>query len=73
LAKKITNNIRKLRFAADEMSQQTLAEKVGVTRQTIIAIEKDRYSPSLECAFKVADVFGSPLEEIFNYQESEVI
>jgi putative transcriptional regulator len=73
LAKKITNNIRKLRFAADEMSQQTLAEKVGVTRQTIIAIEKDRYSPSLEVAFKIADVFGSPLEEIFNYQESEVI
>jgi putative transcriptional regulator len=73
LAKKITNNIRKLRFAADEMSQQTLAEKVGVTRQTIIAIEKDRYSPSLEFAFKIADVFGSPLEEIFNYQESEVI
>lgn len=55
------------------MSQQTLAEKVGVTRQTIIAIEKDRYSPSLEVAFKIADVFGSPLEEIFNYQESEVI
>jgi putative transcriptional regulator len=73
LAKKITNNIRKLRFAADEMSQQTLAEKVGVTRQTIIAIEKGRYSPSLEVAFKIADVFGSPLEEIFNYQESEVI
>jgi putative transcriptional regulator len=73
LAKKITNNIRKLRFAADEMSQQTLAEKVGVTRQTIIAIEKDRYSPSLEVAFKIADVFGSPFEEIFNYQESEVI
>lgn len=71
--KKITNNIRKLRFAADEMSQQTLAEKVGVTRQTIIAIEKDRYSPSLEVAFKIADVFGSPFEEIFNYQESEVI
>ncbi len=73
MAKKITNNIRKLRFAADEMSQQTLAEKVGVTRQTIIAIEKDRYSPSLEVAFKIADVFGSPFEEIFNYQESEVI
>ena len=73
MAKKITNNIRKLRFAADEMSQQTLAEKVGVTRQTIIAIEKDRYSPSLEVAFKIADVFGSPFEEIFTYQESEVI
>ena len=73
MAKKITNNIRKLRFAAYEMSQQTLAEKVGVTRQTIIAIEKDRYSPSLEVAFKIADVFGSPFEEIFNYQESEVI
>jgi putative transcriptional regulator len=67
LSKKITNNIKKLRFEAGEMSQQTLAEKVGVTRQTIIAIEKDRYSPSLEVAFKISNEFGIPLEAVFNY------
>jgi len=50
------------------MSQQTLAEKVGVTRQTIIAIEKDKYSPSLEVAFKISDVFRVPLENIFQYK-----
>ncbi|MDA7696288.1 MAG: helix-turn-helix transcriptional regulator [Porticoccaceae bacterium] len=50
------------------MSQQTLAEKVGVTRQTIIAIEKDKYSPSLEVAFKISDVFQKPLENIFKYK-----
>jgi putative transcriptional regulator len=50
------------------MSQQTLAEKVGVTRQTIIAIEKDKYSPSLEVAFKISDVFRKPLESIFKYK-----
>ncbi len=49
------------------MSQQTLAEKVGVTRQTIIAIEKDKYSPSLEVAFKISNVFKVPLEEVFIY------
>lgn len=67
MSKKITNNIKKLRFEAGEMSQQTLAEKVGVTRQTIIAIEKDRYSPSLEVAFKISNEFGIPLEAVFNY------
>ena len=51
------------------MSQQTLAEKVGVTRQTIIAIEKDRYSPSLEVAFKISNEFGIPLEAVFNYNQ----
>lgn len=50
------------------MSQQALADKVGVTRQTIFAIEKDKYSPSLEVAFKIANVFGAPLEEVFNYE-----
>ena len=50
------------------MSQQTLAEKVGVTRQTIIAIEKDKYSPSLEVAFKISEVFQKPLENIFKYK-----
>jgi putative transcriptional regulator len=68
LSKSLSNNIRKLRFEAGEMSQQTLAEKVGVTRQTIIAIEKDKYSPSLEVAFKISDVFRVPLENIFQYK-----
>ena len=68
LSKSLSNNIRKLRFEADEMSQQTLAEQVGVTRQTIIAIEKDKYSPSLEVAFKISDVFQKPLENIFKYK-----
>jgi len=67
LPKKLTNNIRRLRFEADEMSQQTLADKVGVTRQTIFAIEKDKYSPSLEVAFKISNVFKLSLEEVFTY------
>jgi putative transcriptional regulator len=58
----------KLRFEADEMSQQTLADKVGVTRQTIFAIEKDKYSPSLEVAFKISNVFKTPLEDVFTYE-----
>jgi len=57
LSKRLSNNIRRLRFEAGEMSQQTLADKVGVTRQTIFAIEKDKYSPSLEVAFKISNVF----------------
>ncbi|NBD27166.1 helix-turn-helix transcriptional regulator [Paenibacillus glycinis] len=61
----VHNHIRKLRFDRDEMTQQQLAEKVGVTRQTIVAIEKGNYSPSLELAFRIALVFGSPLEEVF--------
>jgi putative transcriptional regulator len=64
---RISNNIRKLRFFRDEMTQQQLAEKVGVTRQTIIAMEQDKYSPSLELAFRIAHVFGVPLEEVFTY------
>jgi len=67
LSKRLSNNIRKLRFDAREMSQQTLADKVGVTRQTIFAIEKDKYSPSLEVAFKISNVFKVPLEEVFIY------
>ena len=63
----IRNNIRKLRFYHDEMTQEQLAEKVGVTRQTIIAIESVKYSPSLELAFKIAQVFGVPLQEVFSY------
>jgi len=68
LLKQISNNIRKLRFEAGEMSQQTLAERVGVTRQTIFAIEKDKYSPSLEVAFKISNVFQAPLEDVFTYE-----
>ena len=64
---RISNNIRKLRFFRDEMTQQQLAEKVGVTRQTIIAMEQDKYSPSLELAFRIAHVFEVPLEEVFSY------
>jgi putative transcriptional regulator len=67
MAKKveISNNIRKLRFFANEMTQQELAEKVGVSRQTIIAIESGKYSPSLELAFRIADAFGVKLDEVF--------
>lgn len=64
----ITNHVRRLRFDANEMSQQALADAVGVTRQTIIAIEKNKYSPSLEVAFKIAQVFGCSIEEVFAYQ-----
>lgn len=66
----IENRIRKLRFEHDEMTQQDLAERVGVTRQTVNAIELGKYSPSLEVAFKIARVFGKPLEEVFSYPES---
>ncbi len=61
----ITNNIRNLRFAHSEMTQVDLAKTVGVTRQTIIAIENNRYSPSLEVAFRIAEVFDVPLTEVF--------
>ncbi len=64
---RIRNNIRKLRFFNDEMTQQQLAEKVGVTRQTIIAMEQEKYSPSLELAFRIAQVFDVPLEEVFSF------
>jgi len=64
---RVRNNIRKLRFFHDEMTQQQLAEKVGVTRQTIIAMEQEKYSPSLELAFRIALVFDVPLEEVFSY------
>ena len=63
----ISNNIRKLRFNHEEMTQKQLAEKVGVTRQTIVAIEKGKYSPTLELAFRISIVFSLPLEEVFSY------
>lgn len=63
----IRNQLRELR-AARSMTQQELADAIGVTRQTVIAIEQDKYSPSLETAFKIALVFGVPLEQIFQYE-----
>ena len=67
---RVTNDIRRLRFANGEMTQAELADRVGVTRQTIIAIEQGRYSPSLEMAFQVARVFEVPLDEVFQYSEA---
>lgn len=66
---RITNTIRALRFAHDEMTQAELAKRLGVTRQTVIAIEQGRYSPSLEVAFQIARVFAVPLESVFQYPE----
>ncbi len=64
---KLRNHIRRLRFEHNEMTQLQLAEQVGVTRQTIIAIEADRYSPSLVLAFKIARFFHRPVDEVFEY------
>jgi len=64
---RVTNSIRALRFATGEMTQAELADRIGVTRQTVIAIEQGRYSPSLEVAFKIAGVFEAPLDEVFHY------
>ncbi len=66
---RVTNSIRALRFAAGEMTQSELADRVGATRQTIIAIEQGRYSPSLEMAFRIAGAFGVPLDQVFHYPE----
>lgn len=63
----LTNNIRKLRFEHGQMTQQQLADKVGVTRQTIIATEAGRYAPSLPLAFKIAQAFGVTIEQVFQY------
>jgi putative transcriptional regulator len=63
-----TNEIKTLRFLTGEMTQGDLGDKVGVTRQTIAAIEQGKYSPSLEVAFRIAHVFGKPLEEVFRWQ-----
>lgn len=64
---KVTNRIRQLRFAAGEMTQAQLAAQIGVTRQTVIAIERGKYSPSLEVAFKIARELGVPMEAVFQY------
>ena len=66
---RITNDIRSLRREADGMTQAELAKRIGVTRQTVIAIERGRYSPSLEVAFKIARVFGVALEDVFHYPQ----
>jgi putative transcriptional regulator len=68
---KVTNSIRALRFARAEMTQAELAHRIGVTRQTIIAIEQGRYSPSLEMAFQISQVFEVPLDSVFQYPETE--
>lgn len=68
---KVTNSIRALRFARDEMTQAQLADSIGVTRQTIIAIEQGRYSPSLEMAFQIARVLNVPLDDVFQYPDRE--
>ncbi|MFB7785158.1 helix-turn-helix transcriptional regulator [Streptomyces vinaceus] len=64
---RVTNTIRAQRFAQDEMTQAELARRIGVSRQTVIAIEQGRYSPSLEMAFQIAQVFGVPLDSVFQY------
>jgi putative transcriptional regulator len=69
----ISNNIRKLRFHASEMTQQELADKTGVTRQTIVAIENGKYFPTLELAFRISRVFNMPLEEVFSFIPEESI
>jgi putative transcriptional regulator len=68
---RLTNSIRALRFAHGEMTQAQLAERIGVTRQTILAIEQGRYSPSLEMAFEIARAFKVPLDEVFQYPDGE--
>ena len=67
----VTNSIRSLRFANGEMTQADLADRVGVTRQTIIAIEQGRYSPTLEMAFRIARVFRVPHDEVFGYSDGQ--
>ena len=72
MSKMITNNIRRYRFDRNEMTQQALADAVSVSRQTIVAIEKGKYSPSLEVAFKIADVFEVTIEQVFQYQKQQL-
>lgn len=68
---RVANKIRSLRFQHAEMTQAELARRVGVTRQTIIAIEQGKYSPSLEMAFQIAHAVGAPLDEVFQYRENQ--
>ncbi len=66
----ISNRIRELRFTAGELTQQTLADRVGITRQTVVALEQGKYYPSLELAFRVAETFGVGVEEVFQRQSN---
>lgn len=68
---RVSNSIRALRFAHAEMTQAELAQRIGVTRQTVIAIEQGKYSPSLEMAFQIAHVFGVPLDDVFQYSSPQ--
>lgn len=70
-ATRVTNRIRELRFAAGEMTQAELADRIGMTRQSVIAIEQGRYSPSLEVAFKIAKALGVTLDQVFAYPDKE--
>ena len=67
----ISNTIRRLRFNANEMTQQDLAARIGMTRQTVAAIEQNKYSPSLEAAFRIAEVFGVGLGEVFQWKAGD--
>jgi putative transcriptional regulator len=69
---RVTNHIRRLRFDHNEMTQEELASKAGCTRQTIIALEQNKYIPSIELAFRIAKAFDVPLEEVFQYKDSPV-
>jgi putative transcriptional regulator len=66
----ISNRIRELRFTAGELTQQTLADRVGITRQTVVALEQGKYYPSLELAFRIAETFGVGVEEVFQLQSN---
>jgi putative transcriptional regulator len=68
---KVSNQIRRLRFEHGEMTQAELAQRIGVTRQTVIAIEQGRYSPSLEMAFQIAHAFDASLDDVFRYEPPE--
>ena len=67
----LSNSIRTLRFLHNEMTQKQLAEQIGVTRQTVMAIESNKYSPTLEVAFKIAEVFNLPLDKVFSYRSDK--
>ena len=69
--KRLANEVRALRFAAGEMTQADLGKRVGLTRQTIAAIEAGKYSPTLECAFRIADVFEKPLDAVFRWEDAD--
>ncbi|MBU6407118.1 MAG: helix-turn-helix transcriptional regulator [Alphaproteobacteria bacterium] len=66
--RRLTNRVRALRFSAGEMTQADLGARIGVTRQTVAAIEAGKYSPTLECAFRIAEVFNAPLEAVFQWE-----